>query len=59
MAFNAAAMAIAVACLSVSRYVLDLHSPLTDNVANVIGIGFGALFRFWATPSSCSPARHS
>jgi putative flippase GtrA len=48
VAFNLVAMAIAVACLSVSRYVLDLHSPLTDNVANIIGIGFGALFRFWA-----------
>lgn len=48
VAFNLAAMVIAVACLSVSRYVLDLHSPLADNVANIIGIGFGALFRFWA-----------
>jgi hypothetical protein len=26
----------------------DLHSPPTDNVANIIGIGLGALFRFWA-----------
>jgi putative flippase GtrA len=48
VAFNLAAMAIAVACLGVSRYVFDLHSPLADNVANIVGIGFGALFRFWA-----------
>jgi putative flippase GtrA len=48
VAFNLAAMLIAVACLSISRYAFDLHSLLADNVANIIGIGFGALFRFWA-----------
>ena len=48
VAVNLAAMAIAVACLSVSRYVLGLHSPLADNMANIVGIGLGALFRFWA-----------
>ena len=48
VAFNLVAMAIAVACLSFSRYGLDLHSPLADNVANMAGIGLGALFRFWA-----------
>jgi putative flippase GtrA len=46
--FNLAAMVIAVVCLGFSRYVLDLHSQLADNVANIIGIGFGTLFRFWA-----------
>jgi len=48
VAFNLAAMAIAVACLGISRYALDLHSPLADNMANLVGIGIGALFRFWA-----------
>jgi len=42
------AMVIAVVCLGFSRYVLDLHSQLADNVANILGIGFGTLFRFWA-----------
>ena len=46
--FNVAAMVIAVACLGFSRYLLDLHSQLADNVANVVGIGFGTLFRFWS-----------
>jgi putative flippase GtrA len=46
--FNVAAMVIAVICLGFSRYVLDLHSQLADNVANVLGIGIGTLFRFWA-----------
>jgi len=45
--FNLAAMVIAVACLGFSRYVLDLHTQLADNVTNIVGIGFGTLFRFW------------
>ena len=45
--FNVAAMVISVVCLGFSRYVLDLHTQLTDNVANIVGIGFGTLFRFW------------
>ena len=47
VSFNLAAMVIAVACLGFSRYVLDLHTQLSDNVTNVVGIGFGTLFRFW------------
>ncbi|HEX7535864.1 MAG TPA: GtrA family protein, partial [Dermatophilaceae bacterium] len=31
VAFNLAAMAIAVACLGISRYALDMHSPFADN----------------------------
>lgn len=45
--FNVVAMVISVACLGFSRYVLDLHSQLADNIANIIGIGIGTLFRFW------------
>jgi putative flippase GtrA len=46
--FNAVAMVIAVICLGTSRYVFDLHSQLTDNIANIVGIGLGTLFRFWS-----------
>ena len=46
--FNLVGMLIAVAFLGVSRYVLDLHSQLADNVANVAGICLASLFRFWA-----------
>jgi putative flippase GtrA len=46
--FNVAAMVIAVVCLGFSRYVLDLHSQLADNITNVVGICFGTLFRFWS-----------
>ena len=46
--FNVAAMVIAVVALGFSRYVLGLESQLADNVANIVGIGIGTLFRFWA-----------
>ena len=48
-AMNAIAMVIAVACLAISHDVLGFTSTLADNIAgNVIGIGLGTLFRFWA-----------
>ena len=46
--FNVAAMVIAVVALGFSRYVLDLHSQLSDNLTNVVGVAIGTLFRFWA-----------
>jgi len=46
--FNGVAMVIAVVCLGLSRYVFDLHTQLTDNIANILGIGLGTLFRFWS-----------
>ena len=47
-AINVLGIGISALCLAFSRYVLDLHSPLSDNVsANIIGVGFGTLFRFY------------
>lgn len=47
MALSAVALVISLGCLAVSRYVLDLRSPLADNVAaNVVGLALGSLFRF-------------
>jgi putative flippase GtrA len=46
--FNVAAMAISVAALGFSRYVLGLDTQLSDNLTNIVGIGIGTLFRFWA-----------
>jgi putative flippase GtrA len=44
---SAIALAIALGCLAFSRYVLDLSSPLADNVAaNGVGLALGSLFRF-------------
>lgn len=46
---NIAGMAIALACLGISHYVLGLDSPLADNVsANVVGLVLGTAFRFYA-----------
>jgi putative flippase GtrA len=46
---NVGGLVIALACLAVSHYVLGLRSALADNIAgNVIGLGLGTLFRFWA-----------
>ena len=46
---NGIGLLIAAACLGFSRYVLDLHNALADNIAaNVIGLGLGTLFRFWS-----------
>jgi putative flippase GtrA len=44
---SAIALAIALGCLAFSRYVLELTSPLADNVAaNGVGLALGSLFRF-------------
>jgi putative flippase GtrA len=49
---NAAGLGIALACLAISHYVLGLHTALADNIAaNVVGLGLGTLFRFWAYKS--------
>jgi putative flippase GtrA len=46
---NLAGLGIALLCLAFSHYVLGLRNALADNIAgNVIGLGLGTLFRFWA-----------
>lgn len=47
--FNAVGLAIAEACLLISHYGLGLEHGLADNIsANVVGLGLGTIFRFWA-----------
>ena len=42
-------LAIALSCLGLSHYVLNLRSPLADNIsANGVGLVLGTAFRFWA-----------
>jgi putative flippase GtrA len=46
---NGIGMAIALGCLAISHYVLDLRSPLADNIsANIVGLVAGMIFRFWS-----------
>ncbi len=46
---NGIGLAIALACLAISHYVLDFTSRLSDNIAaNVVGLVLGTTFRFWS-----------
>ncbi|HZJ04584.1 MAG TPA: GtrA family protein [Nocardioidaceae bacterium] len=46
---NVVSMAIPLLCLTVSRYMLDLTDPVSDNIAaNGIGLALGTAARFWA-----------
>jgi len=45
---NGAGLTIQVACLGAATYVLSLHGKLSYNVALVIGITLGTLFRYWS-----------
>ncbi|WP_203336883.1 GtrA family protein [Nocardioides limicola] len=48
-AIGAATLVIPVVCLAISRYLLGLDDPISDNVsANVIGLGLATVTRFWA-----------
>ena len=47
--FNAVGLAIALGCLGISHYVLGFTGTLADNIAaNVVGMAFGTIFRFWS-----------
>lgn len=44
---NVGGMAIALACLAISRFVLNFHTQFADNIsANVIGLILGTAFRY-------------
>ena len=48
-ALNAIGLMISLGCLWFSHYALGFTSLLEDNLSgNVIGVGLGTLFRFWA-----------
>jgi putative flippase GtrA len=49
MVLNAVGLVITVIPLAISWYVLDQTSALASNIAaNIIGVGFGTMFRFWS-----------
>ena len=55
---NVASWVVPLACLTFSRYLLDLSSPLADNVAvNVVGLSLGTVFRFVALRASVFSTR--
>jgi putative flippase GtrA len=49
LVFSAIGAGISLLCLFVSHYLLDLRSPLADNVsANGVGLLLGTIFRYWS-----------
>ncbi|WP_129842257.1 GtrA family protein [Streptomyces sp. RFCAC02] len=47
--FSGVGMVIENGALALSHYGFGFTSPLADNIAkNVVGLGLGALFRFWS-----------
>lgn len=47
--FNGAGIAITLACVGTSHYLLGFTSPLADNISkNVVGLCLASLFRFWS-----------
>jgi putative flippase GtrA len=47
--FNAIGLAIAEGCLLITHYGMGLQHGIWDNIsANVVGLGLGTIFRFWA-----------
>lgn len=47
-ALNAIALGIGTALMAFTTYVLNLDSHLWFNIAKILGIGLGTLFRFWS-----------
>jgi putative flippase GtrA len=45
---NLAGLAVNLAVLGATIYLLDLRGPLATTVANLVGIGMGTLLRFWS-----------
>ncbi len=45
---NGIGLAIQLACISLTYYLLGLTDKLSYNIALIIGIGLGTLFRFWS-----------
>ncbi len=47
-ALNGIGLAIQLACIGFTYYLLDMHGKLAYNIALIFGIGLGTLFRFWS-----------
>jgi putative flippase GtrA len=45
---NGVGLVINLAVLGFVIYILNLHDPLSNNLANLVGVGFGTIFRFWS-----------
>ncbi|GAB3724729.1 GtrA family protein [Nocardiopsis nanhaiensis] len=64
LVMNGIGLLIQLGCQAFSLYVLGLDGPLAQNIAgNVVGVGLGTLFRFfayrtWVFPAEPEPSEH-
>ncbi|MEU6778055.1 GtrA family protein [Nonomuraea angiospora] len=45
---NGIALLFGMLTIGFTTYTLDLHDPLSFNIANIVGVGLGTLFRYWS-----------
>ncbi|MFI7616335.1 GtrA family protein [Nonomuraea terrae] len=45
---NGIALLFGMLTIGFTTYTLGLHDPLSVNIANIIGVGLGTLFRYWS-----------
>ncbi|MFC4015691.1 GtrA family protein [Nonomuraea purpurea] len=45
---NGIALLFGLLVIGFTKYTLELHDGLSLNIANLVGIGFGTLFRYWS-----------
>ncbi|WP_188191192.1 GtrA family protein [Nonomuraea sp. SYSU D8015] len=45
---NGIALLFGVLTIGFATYTLNLHDPLSLNIANIVGVGLGTLFRYWS-----------
>ncbi|KAB8197674.1 GtrA family protein [Nonomuraea phyllanthi] len=45
---NGIALLFGMLTIGFTTYTLDLHDTLSLNIANIVGVGFGTLFRYWS-----------
>lgn len=45
---NGIALLFGMLTIGFTTYTLNLHDPLSLNIANIVGVGLGTLFRYWS-----------
>ncbi|MEV0996619.1 GtrA family protein [Nonomuraea sp. NPDC050202] len=45
---NGIALLFGMLTIGFTTYTLNLHDPVSFNIANIVGVGLGTLFRYWS-----------
>jgi putative flippase GtrA len=59
LALNALGLAVQLACIGLTSYVLGLHAPLSYSAALITGIALATLLRYWSYRTWVWPAQPS